>query len=326
MEHTPSPLALTTSRAPRTNRAALIAASAAPEDGDLALYGNFLSDIGQIDRGIPHDSLVGKIQDAFDEYQPAAADSIRINLVADGPKLRSARSVAMRSLDPDQQRQALNMQGAARKKRLIDDAHKYHDELDILCGSHCWLPAGVDLQSISYDNLLNIRKIVKWALSNNRAPATLWQPDGELHNVRYTGRPLLHVWQKVSGQGIREASLDAHDQGNSSEGQALPEDGKEGDDLPMTPPGNSGHVNGSDAGDHLPPFDPLLSDSKSAEKSADNPVESIDADNSSPETGRRGRLPTPGTDSLFSPITSLAPHDGGKQGAAARRNVASVSS
>ncbi|WYZ36388.1 hypothetical protein EsH8_XIII_000040 [Colletotrichum jinshuiense] len=163
------------------------------------------------------------------------------------------------------------MQGAARKKRLKDDIHKYYDELDLLCG-----------------------------------------------------RPLSHVRQTLCRQGARSAASDARDPGDGEGKEDLPEGSKKGGYLQMTPPpSNSRHINGSDAGNGLPPFDPLLSPSKPAEKkptenlaerSADNPFDSSDAENSSPEVGRRGRWPKPSADPLFSPITSLATRDGGRDG------------
>ncbi|GJC86393.1 hypothetical protein ColLi_09231 [Colletotrichum liriopes] len=146
MGDTPQPFLTSTPPAPRTTHVALIAVPAPPDNVDLALSGKFLTGIGQIDRDVLQEFLVEQIEGAFTDYQSAAADSIRVDLVADGPKLRSAKSIAMRSLGPAKRRQNLNLQATARKKRSIDDTHKHHDELDSLC----WLPNGVVLKSISY--------------------------------------------------------------------------------------------------------------------------------------------------------------------------------
>ncbi|GKT61356.1 hypothetical protein ColTof4_01437 [Colletotrichum tofieldiae] len=89
MNDTLQPLPTSTPPALRTTHVALIAASAPPDNVNLALSGKLLTDIGQIDRDVQHDGLVKQIEGAFTEYQPAAADFIRVNLVANGPKPRS---------------------------------------------------------------------------------------------------------------------------------------------------------------------------------------------------------------------------------------------
>lgn len=90
-------------------------------------------------------------------------------------------------------RKAHNIVSAKSKKRCMDNISKYHDELDALCGGRMWLPDSVEASAISYDAILNVRKIIKHHIDNGGDISTLWAPGGDLHQVRYTKRPLEAV-------------------------------------------------------------------------------------------------------------------------------------
>ncbi|KAF4475324.1 hypothetical protein CGGC5_v016050 [Colletotrichum fructicola Nara gc5] len=63
------------------------------------------------------------------------------------------------------------------------------------------LPDDVDIDHISHDALVTIRKLVRWALNEGRSPTSLWALDGELRGVRYTTRALSDIWRRLPSHG-----------------------------------------------------------------------------------------------------------------------------
>ncbi|WYZ36238.1 hypothetical protein EsH8_XI_000121 [Colletotrichum jinshuiense] len=121
-----------------------------------------------------------------------------MQLVADGSKFRSVRKVTMVDLVREQRRAAHKLRVSARRKHRTEGISKYHDELDKLYDGRVWLPAGVDIDSISYVNVLNLRKIINHVKAAGRHPSSLWQEGGELIGVRYTDKSLANACRRLS--------------------------------------------------------------------------------------------------------------------------------
>ncbi|KAJ0267632.1 hypothetical protein COL940_014178 [Colletotrichum noveboracense] len=130
-----------------------------------------------------------------------------MNFVADGSKLRRARNIIMRDFDSSQRKHARNLETKSSRQRCVQTLAKYHDEIDKLVGGrNVWLPAGVAVESITYENILNIRKIVNFTLAKTPDcdPASLWSPEnGALFGVRYTGKGLSKLWASMSQELAR---------------------------------------------------------------------------------------------------------------------------
>lgn len=87
-------------------------------------------------------------------------------------------------------RKAHNIVIIKRRKGGMENMSKYHDESDTLCGGRIWLLDNVEVGSISYRAILNVRKVVKHCAENGRHLTKLWAPDEDLHQVRFTKKPL----------------------------------------------------------------------------------------------------------------------------------------
>ncbi|KAH0420147.1 hypothetical protein CcaCcLH18_14162 [Colletotrichum camelliae] len=85
--------------------------------------------------------------------------------------------------------------------RTIDDEalEKDIDELEEILKHD--LPDDVDIDNISHNALVTIRKLVRWALNEGRSPTSLWALDGELRGVRYTTRALSDIWRRLPSHG-----------------------------------------------------------------------------------------------------------------------------
>ncbi|KAL0929354.1 uncharacterized protein CTRU02_215710 [Colletotrichum truncatum] len=305
--------------APRPQRVqAAAAAQEKPTNNKLALYSNFLSDVALIDRLAPIASLHNNLQTALAQYTADSANSVRLNFVADGPKLRDARKLIMEDFNSDQKRIARNLETSSSRKRCVNNLAKYHKELDDLLGGRIWLPAGVAVESISYENILNIRKIVRWTKEANRDPASLWSPDGgELFGIKYTGRALSNIWARMSRQRVGQDQPDRGDEPRDSYFQTPPHQvGDEGDsDADQEDePDVQHHVNGSipdQSFDDDPVDDGFLDSSHHDERTNVNSVSlptKVQQDArpnsrlSSPEQPRRARS---SVDDIESPLLPL---------------------
>ncbi|KAL0929302.1 uncharacterized protein CTRU02_215755 [Colletotrichum truncatum] len=171
--------------------------SNARSDSDSSLlYSAFLADLGQQDlRSIS--GLREDLNNIISQYRPETADHIRLTYVTDGPRLNQVRKMMVQDLTEADRLKARNLTTARSKKRCIESITRYHDELDNLCSGRIWLPKGINVDTISYDAILNIRKIVKRCRDNKRDPADLWGPGGDLHDVPYTKKPLDAVWKRL---------------------------------------------------------------------------------------------------------------------------------
>ncbi|KAK1990476.1 hypothetical protein LX36DRAFT_675874 [Colletotrichum falcatum] len=87
------------------------------------------------------------------------------------------------------------------RRRCAANLVKYHDKLNKLCGGcRSWLPKGVHLDSLTYDTVLDLLKIIKWSLPRVDRVESLWEPNGHLHNVAYCKKSLDSVWKRLSKQ------------------------------------------------------------------------------------------------------------------------------
>ncbi|CCF45719.1 hypothetical protein CH063_14709, partial [Colletotrichum higginsianum] len=138
------------------------------------------------------------------------------------------------------------MTTAQSRRRCAGNLSQYHDKLDKLCGGRrSWLPRGIPVDAISYDTVLNLRKIIEWTLSHGERLDSLWEPGGHLHDVPYQKKPLDAVWKRLSQQS---ADANVHRPNCSNEGHQQDQDREpqQGSVQDRKEDGGSGGVNGGD--------------------------------------------------------------------------------
>ncbi|KAK6221186.1 hypothetical protein QIS74_04915 [Colletotrichum tabaci] len=161
----------------------------------------FLSDLALIDRNVPLPELREEVDKSLAQFKPQTAVDIRIAYVADTSKLRQTRKMVENGLGAHEKRRLRNMTTAQSRRRCAGNLSQYHDKLDKLCGGRrSWLPRGIPADAISYDTVLNLRKIIEWTLSHGERLDSLWEPGGHLHDVPYQKKPLDAVWKRLSQQ------------------------------------------------------------------------------------------------------------------------------
>ncbi|WQF90263.1 Putative Ulp1 protease family catalytic domain, papain-like cysteine peptidase superfamily [Colletotrichum destructivum] len=166
-----------------------------------ALYSLFLSDLALIDRNVPLPELREEVDKSLAQFKPQTAVDVRIAYVADTSKLRQTRKMVENGLGAHEKRRLRNMTTAQSRRRCAGNLSQYHDKLDKLCGGRrSWLPRGIPVDTISYDTVLNLRKIIEWTLSHGERLDSLWEPGGHLHDVPYQKKPLDAVWKRLSQQ------------------------------------------------------------------------------------------------------------------------------
>ncbi|KAK1570197.1 uncharacterized protein LY79DRAFT_500493, partial [Colletotrichum navitas] len=93
------------------------------------------------------------------------------------------------------------MAKAESRRRCTENLSQYHAELDSLCGGRrSWLPQSVDIDALSYDTVLDLRKIITWSIKHGERLDSLWEPGGHLHRVHYKKKSLDAVWKRLSRQ------------------------------------------------------------------------------------------------------------------------------
>ncbi|TIC91833.1 hypothetical protein CH35J_010966 [Colletotrichum higginsianum] len=206
----------------------------------------FLSDLALIDRNVPLPELREEVDKSLAQFKPQTAVDVRIAYVADTSKLRQTRKMVENGLGAHEKRRLRNMTTAQSRRRCAGNLSQYHDKLDKLCGGRrSWLPRGIPVDAISYDTVLNLRKIIEWTLSHGERLDSLWEPGGHLHDVPYQKKPLDAVWKRLSQQS---ADANVHRPNCSNEGHQQDQDREpqQGSVQDRKEDGGSGGVNGGD--------------------------------------------------------------------------------
>ncbi|KAK2053702.1 hypothetical protein LY76DRAFT_263022 [Colletotrichum caudatum] len=164
-------------------------------------YCLFLAGLGSIDRTSQLPKLSAEVNASLSQFNPETATNIRRAYVADTTKFRMTREVVERGLSTPDKRCLRNMVKADSRRRCTEKLSQYHAELDSLCGGRrSWLPQGVEVDALSYDTVLDLRKIITWSIQHGERPDSLWEPSGHLHHVPYKKKPLDAVWKRLSRQ------------------------------------------------------------------------------------------------------------------------------
>ncbi|KAI3534423.1 hypothetical protein CABS02_13254 [Colletotrichum abscissum] len=136
------------------------------------------------------DSAVRRDLESFiSQYRTDAAEDIRLTHVTNGHRLSHGRRTMTDETPQSDRRKAHNIAATTSRKRCMDNMSKYHNELDALCGGRIWLPDNVEPSSISYDAILNVRKIIKHYIGNGGDLSKLWAPGGHLYEDSSGGPP-----------------------------------------------------------------------------------------------------------------------------------------
>ncbi|KAK2773970.1 hypothetical protein CKAH01_13315 [Colletotrichum kahawae] len=150
----------------------------------------YLDDLVQHNQQHRRDSAVRRDLESFiSQYRTDAAEDIRLTHVTNGHRLSHGRRTMTDKTPQSDRRKAHNIAATTSRKRCMDNMSKYHNELDALCGGRIWLPDNVEPSSISYDAILNVRKIINHYIGNGGDLSKLWAPGGHLYEDSSGGPP-----------------------------------------------------------------------------------------------------------------------------------------